>query len=421
MEFKIDLVQVVLALADALDLVGIDEVAHGKRVGYMAFKCAEGEGLAKGGRERLFGIGLLHDCGVSSSREHAHLVTEIQWQGAEGHAAEGAGLLRGFPPLADYAEVVRYHHTPWDRLKRLDGVDPAARREANLIFLVDRVDALAAAHYSVDLLEQIDPIRDWVKRNAGTLFVPDLVDLFLDVSASEAFWMMLEPPHLERFVFDMERRADSRELSLLEVKQLAALFAHVVDAKSEFTARHSLGVARLARYLAQKTALTPLQVEKVEIAGLLHDIGKLRIPDELLEKNGALTDAERRTMHRHSFETYQVLRRIEGLSDIALWAAYHHETPTGKGYPFGRSGGALSLEARIIAVADVFQALAQRRPYRGPLSPDQIVEALHGFVAQGRLDAAIVALVSADLAGCYQAAVAVERTDQAVLGDSAVG
>ena len=404
MDFRIDLVQVVHALADALDLVGIDEVAHGKRVGYMAFKTAEAAGFAKKDRERLFQIGLLHDCGVSSSREHSHLVAELEWDGADVHALEGAELLRNFPPLHQFAEVVRHHHTAWSLLAQRDNVAMRVRRDANLIFLVDRVDAMAAPHYGVDLLEQSAGIRRRVSALAGSLFAPELVDLFLQASASDAFWMMLEPPHLERFLFDMEQRADSRDLSLDEVKQLAGIFAHVVDAKSEFTAMHSYGVARLARHLAILAGLEPLQAEKIEIAGLLHDVGKLRIPDELLEKAGPLTDEETRVMHRHSFETYQVLRRIDGLSDIALWAAYHHETPDGSGYPFRRHGDDLGLEARIIAVADVFQALAQHRPYRQAMPVEDIVLTLGRFVAAGKLDPQVVALVEANLDSCYHAA-----------------
>lgn len=404
MSLNIDLMQAVLALTDALDLVGVDEVAHGKRVGYMAFKCAEAAGLERGERERLLGVGLLHDCGVSSSREHAHLVSELQWAGAEDHAIEGARLLRDFAPLADFADVIRYHHTPWEQLAGYPGLSERARRDANLIFLVDRVDAAAAEHYGKDLLTQTVRLRDWVDSYAGTLFAPELAALFRRASASDAFWMMLEAPHLERFLVEFAQRAESRQLSLPEVRQLAGIFAYVVDAKSEFTARHSCGVASLARHLATRLGLEPLQVDKIEIAGLLHDVGKLRIPDEVLEKRGPLSADERRLMHRHSFETYQVLRRIDGLADVALWASYHHETPDGRGYPFGRTGPELGTEARIIAVADVFQALAQQRPYRPALSPAEILETLKVFVAHRKLDEDIVGVVEGDLAACYAAA-----------------
>jgi putative nucleotidyltransferase with HDIG domain len=404
MNITVDLNQVILALTDALDLVGIDENAHGKRVGYMACMCAEHLQLDKPGRERLFNIGLLHDIGVSSSREHTHLVSELQWEGAQDHAIEGARLLGDFAPLHDFAEVVRHHHTAWSALAQHDGIDPLVRRDANLVFLVDRIDSMAASHYGVDLLEAVTGIRQQAQGLARSLFSPELVELFLQVSSSDAFWMMLESPHLERFIFETERRFEPRPLSNSPLRQLAGIFAYVVDAKSAFTVRHSYGVASLSRQLAQLAQLSDLQVDKIEIAGLLHDIGKLRIPDEMLEKPGPLDDPERRVMHRHSFETYQVLRRIDGLADIALWAAYHHETTDGAGYPFRRGGSDLGVEARIIAVADIFQALAQERPYRGALPPSRILAHLKELVGSCKLDGDIVALVEKNLDNCYLAA-----------------
>lgn len=402
---KADLNQIVIALTDALDLVGIDEVAHGKRVGYMAFRCAHELGLDKAARERLFNIGLLHDCGVSSTREHSKLVREILWDGAEAHAIEGEMILRTFSPFRDYAEVVRYHHTAWSELAEMTRVDRRTKLDANLIFLVDRIDATAASHYGVDLLEKTDEIRHWLSDLSGTLFAPELVELFLQASASDAFWMMLEPPHLNRFIYDMGQHADSRNLSLDEIKQLSRIFAYIVDAKSEYTAMHSFGVAHLARHLAQLAGLDAQRTDKVEIAGLLHDIGKLRVPDELLEKPGPLNEVERHAMHRHSFETFQVLRRIEGFDEIALWASYHHETPDGEGYPFRRHSDELSIEARIISVADVFQALAQARPYRRSMEANEILQHLNEMAANGKLDHEIVKLVADDPDTCYREAV----------------
>jgi len=401
MSVSVDLNQVILALTDALDLVGIDETAHGKRVGYMAFICAEHLGRDKPQRERLFNIGLLHDVGVSSSVEHHNLVNELQWDGAQDHATEGANLLASLPLFADYSDAIRYHHTAWQDLQ---GVNTNTALDANLIFLVDRVDSLAAPHYGKDLLAEVPAIRETLKSFSGTLFAPELVELFLEASSADAFWMMLEPPHLERFILDMERRYDELPLNFAELKQLAGIFAHVVDAKSRFTVQHSYGVASLARHLAELQQLSREQAEKIEIAGLLHDVGKLRIPDEILEKPGPLDEKERRAMRRHSFETYQVLRRIDGLSDIALWAAYHHETTDGMGYPFRRQNNELSIEARIIAVADIFQALAQDRPYRTQLPAEQIIGILEKLAENHKLDMGVVTTVRDNLDSCFRAA-----------------
>ncbi len=172
MTIQIDLNDAIFALSDALDLVGIDEVAHGKRVGYMAFKCMEFNGASKADREHLFQLGLLHDCGVSSTQVHQHLVEELQWRHDEEHAVTGSQLLHQSRHLQHFADGIRHHHTPWQRLKDTDGVDETIKQETNLIFLVDRVDALAAAHYQVDLLDQVEAIRKTINDLNGKLFSP---------------------------------------------------------------------------------------------------------------------------------------------------------------------------------------------------------------------------------------------------------
>lgn len=146
----------------------------------------------------------------------------------------------------------------------------------------------------------------------------------------------------------------------------------------------------------------------IELAGLLHDIGKLRIPDDLLEKPGKLDDTEVILMRRHSFDTYNILKKISGLEQITKWAAQHHERVDGSGYPYHLKKDALSIEARIIEVADVFQALAQKRPYRDSLPPEQILSMLKEQVDSGKLDGDVVALVEANLEASWKAAMGLE-------------
>jgi HD-GYP domain-containing protein (c-di-GMP phosphodiesterase class II) len=144
----------------------------------------------------------------------------------------------------------------------------------------------------------------------------------------------------------------------------------------------------------------------LELAGLLHDLGKLRVPDELLEKPGKLTHDEYSNVQRHSFDTYNILKNIHGFEDIALWAGQHHERINGSGYPYHLTAAQLSLEARIVAVADVFQALAQNRPYRKALEPEVIAAMLNEEMLKGKLDAEIVAMVLKNLHICWQASLA---------------
>jgi putative nucleotidyltransferase with HDIG domain len=182
------------------------------------------------------------------------------------------------------------------------------------------------------------------------------------------------------------------------------VFSVIVDAKSPYTRQHSDAVARLARYLGETMGLPQRSCELLELAGLLHDLGKLRIPDAFLDKPGKLTSQEYAIVRRHSFDTFNVLKNITGLEEVARWAAQHHERVDGSGYPYHLAKPDLSLEARIIAVADVFQALEQDRPYRSPLPGDEILAILKEEAETQKLDRGVVACVEAHFQECWEIA-----------------
>ncbi|MFA7415736.1 MAG: HD domain-containing phosphohydrolase [Rhizobium sp.] len=397
MTLQAELRRVIYALSDALDLVGVDDVAHGKRVGVMAAECGKALGLPIAETTFLFDLGMLHDIGVSSTMTHRNLVGEFDWDGAQLHAETGYNTVRDFPPLARMALPIRYHHTHWDKLAAL-ALEPSVTRAANLIFLVDRVDALAAPYFRNNtVLMHTAEIRERIQHLSGSYFAPELVQAFLDASQAVAFWLQLEPRSIQSYLREALNQGEIYRASIAELKQLAEIFSRIVDAKSPFTAEHSLGVARLARFIAEKMGVSEINCDKLEIAGLLHDLGKLRVPDEILDKPGKLDPRERLIINTHSYETFQILHGIEGFEEITPWAAYHHEEPGGRGYPFRLHAEDLPLEARILRVADIFQALAQDRPYRTGLTAEEVLPLLDDFVANGRVDADIVAIVRVHL------------------------
>lgn len=403
----VDLDRAILALADALDFIGVDEIGHGHRVALMAGLCAEELGWPAGRVHFLTQAGLLHDCGVSSTREHRSLVNDILWEGEHAHCERGFAYLEAVPPLAHLAPLVLEHHTPWADLRRRHVPDELALN-ANLIFLVDRADAVRARGVA-----EGRPLIDVLNRYEGSHFAPELMTAFRTLAMREAFWFVQEEPSLRERVRERMAAAVPTPLEWPEVRALAHMFGHIIDAKSPYTGRHSVGVAAVALRLGQGFGLPPRSLELLEVAALLHDVGKLRIPDELLDKQGPLSAEERRRMARHAFDTHEVLRRAFGDGPVARWAAFHHEYVSGQGYPFHVENGGLPLEARIIAVADVIQALAQRRPYRQPLTPPEIAAILDGMVFGGKLDGEVVAAAEADLEQCWKAAIAEEGGDAA--------
>ena len=403
---QVDIRQVVYALSASLDLVGIGDVAHGKRVGIMAAECSRVLGMDDVERRLLFELGVLHDIGVSSTAIHHHLVSEFDWESSQLHCEVGYQLLKDFRLLAPLALPIRYHHTHWKLLRNLPDVDKKVARQANLIFLVDRCDALAAPHYSDgSLLMHTNEIRERLQGYSGEFFDPELVAAFLQASRSEAFWLQLEARSINDYMLEMLQEREPCTTTNGELKALALIFSGIVDAKSAFTMAHSFGVARLSRLLAERMGVSAIHCDMLEIAGLLHDLGKLRVPDEILDKPGRLTSEERAIINTHSFETYQILRHIEGFEEIACWASYHHEEPDGEGYPFHLPASAMALEARILRVADIFQAMVQDRPYRQGLSAGEALSFMKQLVREGRVDGDVVAVLAENLPQMVQAAI----------------
>ncbi len=402
---KTDLDQLVRAFSRTVDLVGVDDIQHGKRVAFMALACAETMGLGQAETTELCRAGLLHDCGVSSSSVHKQLINELEWKGSDLHCRIGAMRMQQFAHFAPMADVILYHHTRWEDLKNLI-IPDKIKIHANLIFLADRVDALAALHQNKNRLAAKDAICKKVFDLRDIYFHPELVDIFIASSLTEAFWITMEPTHLDDFMAQQPGDLNEIAIDTDGLKVIAGLFAQIVDAKSQYTAEHSCCVASLSRYLAHKCGLSEESCLKVEVAGLLHDLGKLQVSDEILEFEGPLNHEALATMRHHSYVTYQILKEIRGLEDIALWAADHHEKLDGSGYPFHKTAKDLCLESRIIAVADIFQALAQNRPYRSPQSMEEILEYLKTRGDRGQLDSELVKLVDSERNACYAVATA---------------
>lgn len=403
-KFDINLHEAIFSLSDALDLVGVTHIHHGKRVAYMAAECAKYLGWDARRLDDLFQAAILHDCGVSKTLVHSRLA-QFEWELEGEHCTIGANLLRSSPLLTKLADVIQHHHTHWPILQTLD-LPLEVKMSANCIYMVDRVDvlSLAAMVDESNLLLGKEAIRQKILSKRGEWFCPELVDAFMQVSKSEAFWFALENEHVNGYVATWISHEQPREMEFHELRGLVRLFSFIVDAKSSFTQEHSEGVARLARYLGTKFELSEDTCEMLELAGLLHDIGKLRVPDELLEKPEKLTEDEFIKVQRHSFDTYSILKTIKGLEKVSKWASQHHERVDGTGYPYHLAAGNISLEARIVAVADVFQALVQNRPYRSSLPADQILAILKEQAANGKLDPTVVACVGSNLQECLLAA-----------------
>ncbi len=401
MNYTLNLREVSYALSEALDYVGIDDTMHGKRVAFMSAEVAKHLGWSQKRIDDIIMMGMLHDCGVSSTDVHTHLVTELDWNNSQIHCLRGAALLEEVGIYHAYAPVILYHHTHWNELP--DTIPEQIRENANLIYLTDRVDALRVQLGDASSIER-ENIASVIRKYSGTMFSSELVEKYLQTSASDSFWFYVESEALNDYFSEWIEAGTHDPVSFETLKNIAMMFASVVDAKSTFTSEHTYGVASLARYLAVHSNLPLRGQETVELSAFFHDLGKLRVADEILNKAGPLNAEERSHMNRHGFDSHLILRKIKGFQEIARIASIHHETLDAQGYPYHLGGDQIPIEARILTVADIFQALVQERPYRKGLSAREAYDILQNMTDQGKLDPAIVRILSERLEECYEKA-----------------
>jgi putative nucleotidyltransferase with HDIG domain len=165
--------------------------------------------------------------------------------------------------------------------------------------------------------------------------------------------------------------------------RIAEGFAEVIDAKSPWTFRHSRGVAEISTGIGKMMGFAGEHLRMLNRAALLHDIGKLGVSNTILDKPGKLTHEEMEIVKRHPHHTYEILSRVKSFSKFADLAASHHERIDGKGYHRGLPGEQLSTSTRILAVADIYEALASKRPYRQDLSGDEVMTIMNKMLGNG--------------------------------------
>ncbi len=175
-----------------------------------------------------------------------------------------------------------------------------------------------------------------------------------------------------------------------ELMDFAGVFARIVDYKSHFTKTHSIGIARKAYDMALFYHADTAQAAKLYFAGALHDIGKLVIDRDVLEKPDKLSTVEYKHIQTHVYYTYKILSDVPGLERITRWASYHHEKLDGTGYPFALTGDRLDQWERMMACLDIYQALTEERPYKKGMEHGEAIRILKTMAESGKLDMQII-------------------------------
>lgn len=218
-------------------------------------------------------------------------------------------------------------------------------------------------------------------RRSGTWFDPELVSALGAFRRDGTFWASLAEPDLTAWEPPDQVIAVDDERQL----QIATAFAAIVDAKSPWTYFHSDRTSLIATNMGAALGLDTGELGDLRRAALLHDIGKLAVSNRILDKPAELTPAEYARVKEHPLFTQWVLERVSCFEELAAVGVAHHERLDGSGYPHGIGGDDLTLPMRVLAVADVYEALTAERPYRPALDEDEALETIRRDVP-GRLD-----------------------------------
>ncbi|MEG2452804.1 MAG: HD domain-containing protein [Clostridium sp.] len=390
---KINLNDVLYAFSYALDCVEHELLGaatnHGKRVAYISTILGRSLGFDNETLFDLAACAVLHDNALTE-----YLKTEFNKEHFERaeknelgiHCRIGEENIKNLPFHKDVTGVILYHH------ENVDGSGPFGKTAeetplmAQLIHFADVLDVTFNLGIYQEGKEK--KIRTFLLANENTLFASEHIKLFLENFTPENL-KQIQGEHID-LLLKTELPECIQEYSGDTLYSIATMFATIIDYKSEITSKHSLGIAQKAMAMAQDYGYDEETSQRLYLAGAVHDIGKLIISKDILEKPAKLNAWEYEYVQTHVWYTYAILKQIKGFEDIAGWASLHHEKLNGKGYPFGKTAAELGVNERMMACLDIYQALTETRSYKKSMSHDSAMIILRKMVCEGALDSQIV-------------------------------
>ena len=403
---KLDLTDLIYALSFALDKVEYEllglETGHGRRVACLCLFMAEHAGISGEELRDYIGCCVLHDNALTefiheeldnfkyitdeSEKRPSDAADTESVECISNHCVIGERNIHLVPFRTEVDNIILYHHENADGSGALGKTAAETGLKTQILHLADEIDI----HYKLSSLteSEFNKISEWVQSQSGKMFSEKAVQLFQEAVTYDKILYLKEKGAFTSL--KRELRTVTSDYSVEEIHDFARMFASIIDYKSEFTQTHSLGVADKAEQMAIYYGFDREKATRFYLAGALHDIGKLLVSNDILEKPGKLTDDEFTTMKDHASATRYVLRLVKGIPDIVKWASNHHEKLNGKGYPRGLTAENLSFEERLMACVDIYQALTEKRPYKYGMPHEKVISIMQDMADKGEIDAAIV-------------------------------
>jgi len=358
--------ELITALSLILDLERYQQLYHGRRVAVVATKLAEV--ILPEQKNQVFYAGLLHDIGSIGLEDHVvnHPTLEEQLSNpyTRAHSQLGFQIVNSIPGLAEAAKFILDHHEWWNGR----GYPAGKQGEeislgGQLLRIADTLDLALRRHPQPSQVETYQKLR----RLANKEFSQNVLSLFLKVFRNGALYQeILDESTLSRLFREIEQVVPAIALPPLSdaLGTTLRIFAQVIDAKHGYTAGHSERVSRYCVQLAKAMGLPHDEITKIRFAAYLHDAGKVAVPRATLDKPERLDAQEWEMVRAHPILTMEILNSVTDLRELSEIAGHHHERYDGTGYPDGLKGEEIPLLARIMAVADAFDAMTSLRPYQ---------------------------------------------------------
>ena len=383
---SVNLLNLLLSLSDALDLASPLLSQHQLRTAFIAWEIGKVAKLSENSLEQLFIAALLHDVGALSPEEKIDL-HQAEVTNTEHHCVLGEAFIRRVPMFTSSAQVVQFHHRPWQAWE--EPLNKPVVLQSQILALADTLER--SIDRSKYILHQDKELVSLIS-SKERLISPEVIAMFRAIAVREDFWLDLVSPRLYSLLLH-NGPCRGTEIDLSELRVISEMFRNLIDFRSRFTSTHSSGVAASAAAIARLFGLTEMEVDLMEVTGNLHDLGKLVVPNSILEKPDKLTPEEFAVMRQHTYFTYSVLSTIGGIQAIAEWAAFHHERLDGSGYPFHLDGKKLNTGSRILAIADILTALAEDRPYRKGMGQTEIISILRNLSEKNFIDRTVLGVL----------------------------
>lgn len=372
---KVSTKRILVSLIKSIDAYNSLLESHHKRTTAIAYQLGSEYGLDSRALSKLVVASSIHDIGAIYATERDQLIS-MDVDNSEPHEINGARILSGIAPFDCIRPIIRRHHVHYNDVINGTLASALVPEECYFLHLADRIDIYSLHYAGEDNARTL--VMSGIKPKFGTVFHPDLESAFDRVAQNVQFWLNAD----ETLYHELLLAAiddDRCDMGAADLESLARLFGRIVDYKSHWTFAHSQTVGLLASRIGELMGMDSQRCFKLKMAGYLHDIGKIAVPAEVLEKPGPLDPVERNAMQRHALFSSIILSDRDGLSDIARWASSHHERRDRTGYPLKMSADRFEPEMDIIAYSDVFAALLESRPYRDAFTDGEAMEILRSM------------------------------------------